>query len=117
MREGTEDVPVLNPTRLLAGRERENGGDFAAMMDVMFEHTPDICWRETAVSLLQNEPPHPTTSGQMAGAQARPVSRDAHVPPDLEAGRPRKDQQGSGGKLFWIICRSLKSGNQFCRRV
>src|SRR5579862_4559351 len=86
-RGGTEDVSDLTPTRRLAGRVHREWWRF---------HCRDGChvrapprWSAGATlrgELLQNETPHPATSGRMAGAQARPGSRDAPVPPGPEAG-------------------------------
>src|SRR5207253_1020062 len=70
--------------------DAENGGDFAAVMDVMFEHTPDD--------------PLARTCGSHFSSQTRE---------DL-----LKISRGQVGKrLLDHLPGLLKSGNQFCRRV
>src|SRR6266699_5017963 len=97
----------------------ENGGDFAAVMDVMFEHTPDDLLARNCGSHFSRTSrciqPHLGECLERRLDQLRVTHtfRLIQKREDLE-----KISRGQAGKrLLDHLPGLLQSGNQFCRRV
>ena len=97
----------------------ENGGDFAAVMDVMFEHMPDDPLERNCGSHFsrKSRPIHPHL-----GEWLERRLYQFRVPHTFRIIQKREDllkvsRSQAGQRMLDQLPGLLKSGNQFCRRV
>src|SRR5581483_2735868 len=97
----------------------ENGGDFAAVMDVMFEHTPDDPLARTRRSHFSGQAlplqPHLGVWLERRLYQFRVTHTFRLIQRREDLFKISRGQTGE--RLLDQLPGLLKSGNQFCRRV
>src|SRR5258706_10704853 len=99
--------------------DAENGGDFAAVMDVMFEHTPDDPLARTCGSHFSSQTrriqPHLGEWLERRLYQFRVTHTFRLIQRRGEL--PKVSSGAAGEALLDHLPGPLKPGNQFCRRV
>src|SRR5258708_9670286 len=79
--------------------DAENGGDFAAVMDVMFEHTPDdLLARNGGAHSSPTSPPIPPHLCGWLGRRPGPGRRGPPIPPLPRRGEPPQKTPAAGGR-------------------